>query len=212
MDLKEIPQVPVFVDSPLAGKLTQVYGEHPELYDQETHKTFLEKGKNPFYFPMVRFTETVEESMELNRRTDPHIVLSASGMCEAGRILHHLRYKIHDPRHTVLIVGFMAEHTLGRRILELGAARRGHGQTGPAPMVRILGKEYPLRAHVETVSGFSAHADKHELLRFMDESGLQVAKVAVVHGEAEQSESFRDTLIAKGYDAFVPSKGDSLSL
>lgn len=211
MNRKEIPSIPVFVDSPLAGKLTRVYGEHPELYDKETHQTFLEKGQNPFYFPMVRFVETVEESMALNRNMEPHIVLSASGMCEAGRILHHLRYKIHDSRHTVLIVGFMAEHTLGRRILELGMSRQGHSKKGSAPMVRILGKEYPLKAHVETISGFSAHADKNELLRFLEESGLKVAKVAVVHGEEEQSESFRETLAAKGYDAFVPRMGEQLT-
>ena len=212
MNGKEIPNVPVYVDSPLASKLTRVYGEHPELYDQETHETFLQKGQNPFYFPGVRFVETVEESMRLNRDMTPHIVLSASGMCEAGRILHHLRFKIHDPRHTILIVGFMAEHTLGRRILELGTEREKNGGKGAAPMVRILGKEYPLKAHVATVSGFSAHADRTELLRFLGESGLSIAQVAVVHGEEEQSTEFRDRLMEDGLKALVPSMGDEITV
>lgn len=212
MNDRQIPKVPVYVDSPLASKLTRVYGEHPELYDRETHETFLQKGQNPFYFSKVRFVETVEESMRLNRDMNPHIVLSASGMCEAGRILHHLRFKIHDSRHTVLIVGFMAEHTLGRRILDLGTQREENGREGPAPMVRILGKEYPLKAHVATVSGFSAHADRNELLRFLHESGITVAKTAVVHGEVEQSRDFRDRLAEEGMDAFVPGQGDGITL
>ncbi len=212
MNENAIPQVPVYVDSPLATKLTRVYGEHPELYDKETHKTFLEKGQNPFYFHNVRFIESVEESMRLNRETEPHIVLSASGMCEAGRILHHLRYKIHDARNTILIVGFMAEHTLGRRILDLGVARQERGGQGPAPKVRILGKEYPLNAHVASVSGFSAHADRAEMMRFLHESGLSIDKIAVVHGEEEQSRQFRDLLREDGLDAFVPHMGDEISI
>ena len=212
MNEKAIPVVPVYVDSPLARKLTRVYGEHPELYDDETHETFLEKGQNPFYFSSVRFVETVEESMRLNRDMEPHIVLSASGMCEAGRILHHLRHKIHDSRNTVMIVGFMAEHTLGRRILEMGTSRSRGGGKKAAGKVKILGKEYPLNAQVETVSGFSAHADRDELLRFLHESGLQVSRTAVVHGEEEQARQFRDRLAAEGMDAFVPQMGDSLTI
>ena len=96
-----VQPVPVYVDSPLATNITKVFGEHPEVYDEETHATFLEKGQNPFNFSQMNFVGSVEESMALNRNETPHIVISASGMCEAGRVLHHLRHKIHNPKHTI---------------------------------------------------------------------------------------------------------------
>jgi len=111
----EVPRLPVHVDSPLATNITKVFGEHPEVYDEETHDTFLEKGKNPFSFSQINFVGSVEESMALNREEKPHIVIASAGMCEAGRVLHHLRHKIHNPKHTILIVGFMAMHTLGKK-------------------------------------------------------------------------------------------------
>ena len=211
-DNKEVPRVPVHVDSPLATKLTGVFGEHPEVYDENTHDAFLQKGKNPFSFKQVNFTESVEESMALMREKKPHIVISASGMCEAGRILHHLRYKIHNPNNTILIVGYMANHTLGRRILELGSAYEEKGRTGPAPMIRFLNKEYPLKARVVKLGGFSAHGDKNEMLRFLTESGLRVKKIAVVHGEEDQSVAFGKFLNENGYDTIVPNPGESVSL
>ena len=96
--------ITVYIDSPLATRLTKVFGEHPEVYDRETHKTFLRKGENPFSFEQVHFTESVEESIELTQAGHPHIVIASSGMCEAGRVLHHLRYKIHNPKNTIFIV------------------------------------------------------------------------------------------------------------
>jgi metallo-beta-lactamase family protein len=132
-DAGEVPRMPVYVDSPLATNITKVFGEHPEVYDKETHETFLQQGKNPFAFRQVQFTQSVEASMALMREEKPHIVISASGMCEAGRILHHLRYKIHNPKNTILIVGYMANHTLGRRILEQGTAYDGIGPQRGAP-------------------------------------------------------------------------------
>ncbi|MBN2720662.1 MAG: MBL fold metallo-hydrolase [Proteobacteria bacterium] len=211
-DEGEAPRVPVYVDSPLATKMTGVYGEHPEVYDPETHDTFLEKGKNPFHFRGLHFTSSVEESMALMRDENPHVVISASGMCEAGRILHHLRYKIHNPKHTVLIVGFMAEHTLGRRILELGTGFQASGNAGEPPIVRILGKEYPLRARVEQIGGFSAHADQSELLRFLKESNLNIKKVAAVHGEEDQTLAFVDLLKKDGFDVFAPRAGETVHI
>jgi metallo-beta-lactamase family protein len=201
-----VPKVPVYVDSPLASNITKVFGEHPETYDKETHKIFLEKGINPFYFKDIKFVESVEESMRVTQDDTPHVLISASGMCEAGRILHHLRYKIHNPKHTILIVGYMAQHTLGRRIEELGMQERQAGDK--APEVKILGKSYPLRAHVEKIGGFSAHADRHELMRVVAESNLRVKDIAVVHGEADQSAAFAQRLKDKGYNAFVPKPGD----
>jgi len=201
-----VPKVPVYVDSPLASNITKVFGEHPEVYDEETHKVFLEKGINPFYFKNIKFVESVAESMRVTRDNSPHIVISASGMCEAGRILHHLRYKIHDPRHTVLLVGYMACHTLGRRIEELGL--QADPPADREPEVKILGKTYPLRAHVEKIDGFSAHADRHELMQVVAGSNLRVKNIAVVHGETEQSAAFARRLKEKGYNAFVPKRGD----
>jgi metallo-beta-lactamase family protein len=207
-----VKKVPIYVDSPLATRITRVFGEHPEVYDQETHTTFLQKGKNPFSMPQLKFVGSVEESMALNRDETPHIVLSASGMCEAGRILHHLRHKIHNPRHTVLVVGFMAMHTLGRRLLEKGEAYAAAGGKGDAPLVKILNKEYPLKAHVQKIGGFSAHADQEEMLTFLKESNLKVKKVAVVHGEEEGSLAFAEILKKEGFDAMVPRVGQSLGI
>ncbi len=207
-----VPRKPVYVDSPLATHITQVFGEHPEVYDRETHAVFLEKGQNPFRFPQVHFIDSVEASMALNRDESPHIVLSASGMCEAGRVLHHLRHKIHNPKHTVLIVGYMAEHTLGRRIQELGLAWAEAGRSGPAPVVRFLNKEYPLKAHVVKIGGFSAHADREELMRFLAGSNLRVKKIAVVHGEEDQALSFAEHLKRAGHDVFVPRRGETLHI
>ena len=211
-DEGEVTRVPVYVDSPLATNITRVFGEHPEVYDKETHATFLEKGKNPFSFDQVHFVGSVEESMALNREEKPHIVISASGMCEAGRVLHHLRHKIHNPRHTILIVGFMAQNTLGRRILELGTNYATSGRKGPPPLVKFLNKEYPLKADVVPLGGFSAHGDRHEMIRFLKESNLRVKKIAVVHGEEAQSLAFAKHLENKGFSAIVPQPGETIDL
>jgi metallo-beta-lactamase family protein len=208
----EVPRQPVYVDSPLASNLTRVFGEHPETYDKETHSEFLEKGLNPFYFDKITFVESVQESMALNRDETPHVVISASGMCEAGRILHHLRHKIHNPKNTILIVGYMAQHTLGRRIEELGAEAAQAGSSKNLPEVKILGKTYPLAARVEKIEGFSAHGDKHELDKIVTQSNLNISKIAVVHGEESQSKPFAAHLKQKGYDAFIPASGDRIAL
>ncbi len=209
-DSGAVPRLPVYVDSPLASNITKVFGEHPESYDTETHKIFLEKGINPFYFKDIKFVESVEESMRITQDDTPHIVISASGMCEAGRIIHHLRYKIHNPKHTILIVGYMAQHTLGRRIVEFGGQE--DSAADKAPEVKILGKGYPLRAHVEKIGGFSAHADRHELMQLVADSNLRIKNIAVVHGEADQSAAFARRLNEKGYNAFIPKPGDRFKL
>jgi len=211
-DEGEVPRIPVFVDSPLATNITKVFGEHPEMYDRDAHADFLEHGKNPFSFKGIHFTQSVEESMELNRMEAPHVVISASGMCEAGRILHHLRHKIHDPRTTILIVGYMAQHTLGRRILESGLAYEKEGRKGTPPVLRFLNKEYPLKARVVSIGGFSAHADREEMLRFLKDSNLSVKRIAVVHGEEDQSLAFAKRLKAEGFAALVPRVGETIPL
>jgi len=208
----EVQRVPVYVDSPLATKITRVFGEHPEVYDQETHEAFLQNNRNPFSFHQVGFVGSVEESMALNRDESPHIVIAASGMCEAGRVLHHLRHKIHNPRHTVLIVGHMAENTLGRRILDKGEAYAAMDRKGDPPILKFLNKLYPLKAHVARIGGFSAHADRDEMLQFLKNSNLRVKKIAVVHGEEDQALSFADHLSAHGFPVVAPHMGETIRL
>jgi metallo-beta-lactamase family protein len=209
---KEIPSIPIYVDSPLAGNITSVFGEHPEEYDRETHQTFLERGMNPFMFPGIEYISSVEESMNLMREEKPHIVISASGMCESGRILHHLRCKVHDEKNTILIVGYMAQNTLGRKILEEGSLYAKNGRKGAAPVLKILNKEYPLKARVIKLGGFSAHADQKELVSFLEKSNLNIKKIAVVHGEEDQSLAFAELLKELGYEAFVPKSGERYSV
>jgi len=207
---KRLPRVPVYVDSPLAVNLTKVFAEHPEVYDQETQTTFLSKGQNPFLFDQIRLVRSVEESMALNRDDKPQIIIAASGMCEAGRILHHLRFKIHNERNTILIVGYMAQNTLGRRIEELGLEYERSGRRGEAPLVKFFNKEYPLRARVAKIGGFSGHADKDEMLRFLKQCNLRIKKIALVHGEETQAMHFADSLKREGYTVTVPRRGETL--
>ncbi len=207
-----LPRVPVYVDSPLATRLTRVFGEHPEVYDEDTHHAFLKKGLNPFRFDQLHFVGSVEESMALNRQAGPQIVIAASGMCEAGRILHHLRYKIHNPKNTILIVGYMARNTLGRRIEEQGLEYEESGRKGDPPVLRFLNKEYPLKARVVKIGGFSAHADKNEMLHFLKQSNLRIKKIVMVHGEEEQSLPFAETLKSEGYSVFVPKLGETIQV
>ncbi|MEW5908491.1 MAG: MBL fold metallo-hydrolase [Thermodesulfobacteriota bacterium] len=211
-DKREVPRIPVYVDSPLAVELTRVYTEHPEVYDRKTHEQFLSDGENPFQFEQLRFISSVEESMRLMREKKPHIVISGSGMCEGGRILHHLRYKIHNPRNTILLVGYMAANTLGRRILELGEAYEEGGRNGEAPTVKFLNKIYPLKAKVVNLGGFSAHADRNEMIRLLKTSNLTIRQIAVVHGEEDQALPFAEALEKEGYRAFVPRLGETIRI
>lgn len=211
-DKNEVPRFPIYVDSPLATKLTKVFGEHPEAYDGETHDAFLEQGKNPFLFDQIHFIRSVEESIALNKEEKPHIVVAASGMCEGGRILHHLRYKIHNSRNTILFVGYQAQHTLGRRLLEQGREYEKSGRKGAPPLMKILNKEYPLNAQVSDIGGFSAHADKNEMLRFLKESNLRIKKIAIVHGEEDQALALAETLKGEGYSVVVPRMGETVRI
>lgn len=195
----ELPQVPIFVDSPMAVSATEAYRDHPECYDAETHE-LMAMGDDPFGFKMLKYCRTQDESKELNLRKEPCVIISASGMCEGGRILHHLKHSVARGENTVLMVGFMAENTLGRRMLE------------GAKTVRIYGKELPLRARVETMNGFSAHADKDEMAAYMKTiPGLK--KVFVVHGEEAASLSFAEYIETKlKLKAHVPTAGEAVEL
>lgn len=196
-----IPNMPVYVDSPLTVDITQVFRLHPECYDSDA-RAALEGGDSPFAFEGLRFTGSVEESMAIDARDQPCIVISASGMCEAGRVLHHLKAAVEDARNTVLIVGFQAQHTLGRRLVERRAK------------VRIFGVERQLNAEVVVMNGFSAHADQPALLEFVEATRARgpLRHVALVHGEPRAQDVFRELLQARGFASVaVPDPGDRIT-
>lgn len=196
------PDLKVFVDSPLAIDATGIYRLHPETYDRELEAFMLEiRGNDPFGFNMMRYTRSVEQSKELNFLREPAVIISASGMAEAGRILHHLKNNIEDSRNTVLVVGWMAPHTLGRRLVE----RR--------KTVNIFGEPYRLNARVETINGFSAHADRTELLDWVEHFQKRPRQTFVVHGEEDVSLTFAETLRQKGLEeVHVPHLGQRFEI
>jgi metallo-beta-lactamase family protein len=195
-----IPSIPVFVDSPLAINATEVFRKHPECYDEEARK-FLTDGEDPFGFHRLQYVREASESKALNSLRGPFIVLAASGMCEAGRILHHLRNNIEDPRNTVLITGFQAEHTLGRKIVEK--------QTE----VSIFGEPMRLRAEVDVLNELSGHADQGELIEWMRPVARGLKKVFLVHGELEAANTLGQLITKEfGIEAVVPTRGESFQL
>ncbi|MFO0093784.1 MAG: MBL fold metallo-hydrolase [Gemmatimonadaceae bacterium] len=201
----KIPDIPVYIDSPLATNATAVFAMHPEAYDHS--EALVRRDPNLFDFPMVQFTRDVNESKRLNSMPGPMIIIAASGMAESGRILHHLRYGASDPRNTILIVGFMAEHTLGRRIVE------------QRPVLRIFGEEVSLAASVEILNGYSAHADRHELHRWLQavrQNGVPDGRprphVMLVHGEPPAQEAFAEQLRDDGFRVDIPAPGDRMTL
>ena len=195
----KIPEIPIYVDSPLAVDVTTVFRLHPEVFDHR--ERLVASESRLFDFPLVRYVRSVEESRSLDTSPGPMVVISASGMAESGRILHHLVHGVGDHRNLVLIVGFQAEHTLGRRI-----------QEGADP-VRIFGDEYPLRAEVETIGGYSAHADRRELLAWVRRLGGPIRRAFVVHGETSALEAMAGALREAGVrDVRVPRHGESFDL
>ena len=187
-DKKKIPVIPIYVDSPMASNVTSVFRVHPECYDSSVNEAFLKHHKNPFGFNSLTYTTSVEESKALNEKEGPMIIISADGMCEAGRVLYHLANEITDPKNIVLIVGYMAENTLGRRI------RDGQKE------VPILGEMYKVEAKIEQINAFSAHADYSEMIEWLkaiDTSRLK--KIFLVHGEKDQQEGFKQHLAEAGF-------------
>ncbi|HIJ90623.1 MAG: MBL fold metallo-hydrolase [Desulfobulbaceae bacterium] len=180
---RDIPNLPIYVDSPLATRVTDIFRLHPETYDSEIREFLLKDNhSNPFGFDTLRYTQSVQDSKELNFLREPAIIISASGMMEAGRILHHLRKRISDKKNTILVTGWQAPNTLGRRIVE--------GEE----TVRIFGEEFPLRAKVETLTGFSGHADRDGLLAWAGAMKKKPSRTFVVHGEEEVAAIFADSL------------------
>jgi len=177
-----IRHIPVFVDSPLAVNATEIFEKHPECFDKETHE-FIRTHRHPaLEFKGLTYTHSVEESKAINDRKEPMIIISASGMAEAGRILHHLRNNIEDPRNTILIVGWQAPYTLGRRLAER------------EKRIKIFGEGFTRRADVETIGGLSAHAGQDLLVEYAMAVKDQVKKVFLVHGEKKSAMALKEKL------------------
>ena len=192
--------IPVYIDSPLSTKATKIYDDHPECYDQEMLR-LIRRHEDPFSMDRAICTANVQESKKLNHMAGPLVIISASGMCEGGRILHHLKNNIEDEDNVILFVGYQAEHTLGRRIVK------------NQPPFRIFGDEYELRAEVRSIQALSAHADRDELLRYFRQMGPKVERAFVVHGEPDQSQPFAESLRALGArDVLVPEPGQTVGI
>ncbi len=180
-----IPHIPIFVDSPLSVDVTEIFKLHPGCFDQEINR-MIAQNENPFGWKDITYIKDVEESKKLSQLDRPCIIISASGMCESGRILHHLKNNIEDPKNTIMVVGFMAKDTLGRRIVER------------QKKVRIFGEEHWLKAQVEVFDAFSAHADRNELLEYVESTKDTLEGVFVVHGEEEQSQALAEGIKGLG--------------
>ncbi|MBL8980696.1 MAG: MBL fold metallo-hydrolase [Gemmatimonadetes bacterium] len=198
---RRIPEVPIFIDSPLAISATAVFEQHPDLFDRA--EDLVRHTDSLFRFDLVRYTREASESKALNATRGPMVVIAASGMAESGRILHHLAHGADDPRNTILIVGFQGEHTLGRRIVERQS------------VLKIFGEEVPLRANVAVVNGYSAHGDRTELRAWAHAvrgDGPAPRQLFLVHGEREAQDAFATTLRGDGFPVTVPSRGDRVAV
>jgi metallo-beta-lactamase family protein len=197
-----IPEIPIFVDSPLACDATCVFRNHPECFDRETNRIFTSNNEDPFGFGRLKYVHDVEESKSLNGLTYPHIIISGSGMAEGGRILHHLRNNIENPKNLVLFVGFAAQETLARKMME-GAHK-----------VKIFGEEHTVKCKIKTIDAFSAHADAEELLSCVSITPpSKLRQVILVHGEKDQSIPFAEVLKSKGYkNVYYPALYETITI
>jgi len=195
-----IPRFPIFVDSPLAVNVTEVFRQHPELYDREARE-FLTNHGDPFGFQLLTYVRDVNQSKALNDLHGPFMIVSASGMCEGGRVLHHLKNNIGDPRNTILLTGYQAENTLGRKIEE---------QRDEVP---IFGELMRLRAEVQMLDALSGHADRDEMLAWMQPIAAGLKKIFLVHGEPEQQQGFISAIRQRySLDVVAPQRGESFEL
>lgn len=196
-----VPPIPIYIDSPLASKATDIFRTHPDLFDEETYRTFLQED-DLFGAGNIRYVSTPEESKKLNAAKGPCVIIASSGMCEGGRVLHHLKHAVADPANVIAIVGFQAEHTLGRKLVE-------HWDTVP-----IFGIPTPLRARVVVFNGFSAHADRNDLLAYVRAITPPPGHIFVVHGEEKQSLSLAAAIQAEHHKVTVtvPRQGATYEL
>lgn len=188
------PPVNIYLDSPLAIKITQVFRDHPDIYDENARA----RTDEPFDFPGLVPTTTAEESMKINKSEDPCIVIAGSGMCTAGRIRHHLKHGIWDPKNTVLFVGYQAPGTLGRVLLD------------GADEIRMMGLTLAVKAEIARIGSFSAHADREDLIGWLGAFREKPRKVFLIHGEGKEMDTFAEELRNLGYHASVPRRGDNV--
>jgi len=197
---KEIPPIPVYIDSPLAISATEIFRDNPQCFDDEMLK-IINSGENPLDFPSLKFTRSTEESKLLSKEKSSAIIIAASGMCNAGRIQYHLQNNLYRPECSIVFVGYQAEGTLGRRIIE------------GAKQVKIYGEDIAVNAQIHTLGGFSAHADMNGLLEWLSTNKNPKTKVFVVHGEEEASLSFASLVSRElGFASYVPQWGEIVDL
>jgi len=198
---RKLPHIPIYVDSPLATNITEVFRQHENYLDKQTCRS-IQRGIDPFPVEEITYIRRIAESKELNRATAPMIIIAGSGMCESGRVLHHLKNNIEDERNTILVVGYMAENTLGKRIVER------------SPTVKIFGEEYKLNAEVVVINAFSGHADKNGLIDYVKHANGtgRLKNVFIVHGDLDQSEALRQSLNDLRYPAYLPQIDEELEL
>jgi metallo-beta-lactamase family protein len=196
-----VPRIPIFVDSPLSVNATEVFRLHPECFNESIY-AFLREKQNPFGMENLTYIREVSHSMKLNELKDPAIIISASGMAEAGRIRHHLANNIDNPANLVLFIGYCAEHTLGAQIL-----------SGRNP-VNIFGEPHQVRAQVARLDSFSGHADRNELRRYVEAITGDIKKISVIHGEESQALAFAETLksIKPKAEVIVPQYLETVSI
>ena len=197
----DVPAVPVFVDSPLAVNASDIFKKHPECFDEETREFVAEARHPALDFRMLTYIRSVEESKALNQRKDPMIIISASGMAETGRILHHLRNNIEDPKNTVCIVSWQAPYTLGRRIADR------------EKRIKIFGEPFTVKADVATIGGLSGHAGQNLLVDYATAVKGSVKKVFLVHGEERSAQALTEKLNEKGMrDVYYPELHSSMEI
>ena len=197
---KEIMRTPVYVDSPLAISATEVFKENMDLFDEETQE-LIKRGDNPLEFPSLKFTRTADESKELNEKSDSAIIISASGMCDVGRIKHHLKHNLWNPNSTILFVGYQAPGTLGRKIVD------------GAKEVKIFGETIAVNERIEYIEGYSGHADQEGLLNFVYSFYNKPKHIFLVHGEPEGQKVLKDKIIETvDIPVTIPSYGETYSL
>lgn len=197
----DVKRVPIYVDSPLAVNATDVFKRHPECFDEETRK-FVEEARHPALdFKMLTYIRSVEESKALNERTDPMVIISASGMAENGRVLHHIKNNIENPQNTICIVSWQAPHTLGRRLADR------------EPEVRIYGETYKRRCEIATIGGLSGHAGQDLLVKYATNMKKSLKQVFLVHGEEKQARTLKDLLKEQKLDkVHYPALHEAVSL
>jgi len=196
----KIPHMTVFLDSPMASRITKVFQKHRELFDKEMTE-HVRNNESPFNFPGLKITETTDQSKAINHKKGTSIIVAGSGMCTGGRVKHHLVNNISNPKNTIMFVGYQAVGTLGRRIVN------GEKQ------VRILGQQRDVQAKIVQVGGFSSHADKEELLQWLKCLNKPPKKVFIVHGESDSAQQFGDFLREKtGWQVVVPAYQDKVIL